>query len=288
MREEPFGPSFQDAPFEVIPLGEFGAEVAGIDLKEPVDDETARHLRMVLAKFQILVFRNQTFSPAEQTRFTRCFGNLEPGIARRPEGHQVPGHPHILYLSNKSGSPTLGYGSAWHSDGLAYARVPHGVTMLHCIACPPGVGDTLFANQYEAYGAMYESLRKILKGLYWYLPRIPYSEIPTGKGLAQPMVRTHSETGREFLFCSPSACQIRGMTRYESAAILKLVHGYQVRDEFVYRHAWRELDVVLWENCTLLHNRADVIDFAIQGLRAMHRSATSGSFEAIECEAAED
>ena len=78
------------------------------------------------------------------------------------------------------------------------------------------------------------------------------------------------------------------MTRYESEEILKLVHEYQVRDAFVYRHAWRELDLVVWENCALLHNRADVVDFATQGLRAMHRSATSGSFEAVECEAAED
>jgi taurine dioxygenase len=279
---------FQKAPFEIIPFGEFGAEVASIDLKKLVDKETAHQLRSVLAKFQILVFRNQHLSPAEQARFTGCFGDPEPGIARRPEGHQAPGHPDILYISNKPGSPTLDYGTAWHSDGLAYAKVPHGVTMLHCIACPPGVGDTLFANQYQAYEAISEGLRNILKGLYWHLPRIPYSEIPAGKGLAHPMVRTHPKTAREFLFCSPSACQIRGLTRHESAGILKVVHDYQVREEFVYRHSWKELDVVLWENCTILHNRADVVDFATQGLRAMHRSATSGTFEAIACEAADE
>lgn len=279
---------FQNAWFEVIPFSEFGAEVAGLDLKKPLNEETAHQLRSVLAQFQVLVLRNQHFSPADQVRFTRCFGDLEPGIARRPTAHQVPEHPDILYVSNKPDSPTLDYGMAWHSDGLAYAKVPHGVTMLHCIACPPGAGDTLFANQYQAYEAMSETLGKILKSLYWYLPRIPYSEVPPGKGLAHPMVRTHSETGREFIFCSPSACQIRGMTRYESEGILKLVHEYQVRDEFIYRHAWRPLDVVLWENCTILHNRAGVVNFATQGLRAMHRSATSGTFAAIECEAAED
>lgn len=278
----------QDAPFEISPLGGFGAQISGIDFKKPIDEETAHYLRIVLATFQLLLFRKQTLSPVDQARFTRCFGNLEPGIARRPEVHQVPGHPDILYISNEPDSPTSDYGSAWHSDGLAYARVPHGLTMLHCIACPPAVGHTLFANQYQAYGAMSEVLRSTLKGLYWHLPRMPYSEIPTGKGLAQPMVRTHSETGREFIFCAPGARQIRGMTRHESAGILQLVHEYQVRDEFVYRHTWRELDVVVWENCTLLHSRADVVDFEKQGLRAMHRSATSGSFEAIECEAAED
>lgn len=278
----------QKARLEVTSLGRFGAEIAGIDLKRPVDEDTARELRMILAKFQILVFRNQLTSPADQTRITRYFGPLEPGIARRPEGHQVPGHPNILKLSNKLGSPTLEYGSAWHSDGLAYARIPHGMTMLHCIDCPQGVGDTLFANQYEAYEAMPEGLQETLSCLYWYLPTMPYSEIPAGKGLAQPMVRTHSETGRRFLFCAPNACQIRGMTRYESERILKIVHEYQVRDEFVFRHAWRKLDIVMWENCALLHNRADVVDFATQGPRIMHRSATSGSFEAIECEAAEN
>lgn len=278
----------QNVSFEVIPFGEFGAEVAGIDLKKPVDEETAHQLRSVLAEFQILVFRRQDLSPTEQVRFTRCFGDLEPGIAHRPIAHQVPEHPDILYVSNNPDSPTLDYGMAWHSDGLAYAKVPHGVTMLHCRACPPAVGDTLFANQYQAYEAMSETLRKILKGLYWYLPRIPYSEVPEGKGLAQPMVRTHSETGRGYIFCSPAACQIRGMTRHESGGILQVVHEYQVREDFIYRHAWSALDVVLWENCALLHNRADVVDYATQGLRAMHRSATSGTFEAIECEAPED
>jgi taurine dioxygenase len=280
--------NLQRARFEIIPLSKLGAEITGINLKKPVDDETTRDLRIALAEFQILLFREQVFSPAEQTRFTRCFGNLEPGIAKRPEGHQVPGHPDVLYLSNELGSPTADYGSAWHSDGLAYARVPHGVTVLYCISCPSGVGDTLFANQYQACAAIPDNLRKTLKGLYWYLPKIPYSESPAGKGLAQPMIRTHSETARDFLFCSPSACHIRGMSRAESSGILKLVHEYQVHDEFVYRHSWRERDVVVWENCTLLHNRADVVDFATQGLRAMHRSATAGNFEAIECEPAED
>lgn len=274
----------QDAPFELTPLGRFGAEVAGIDLKKPVDDETARHLRMALAEFQVLVFREQSLSPAEQSLFTRCFGKLEPGLARRPESHQVPGHPEILYLSNQPGSVTSDYGMGWHSDGLAYARVPHGITMLHCIACPPQAGDTLFASQYNAYRTLPERARSILKGLYWYLPRIPYSEIPPGKGLAQPIVRTHPQTGRAFIFCAPNARQIRGMTNSESAEILDVVHEHQVLDECVYRYAWRENDVVVWENCTLLHSRGDVVDFATQGLRAMHRSATSGSFAALECE----
>ena len=159
--------------------------------------------------------------------------------------------------------------------------------MLHCVACPPHVGDTLFADQYQALAAMPSELRNLLRGLQWHLPNVPHSEVPDGKGLAYPMVRTHPVTGREFLFFSPSACQIRGLTRRDSEGLLRAVHGYQTREQVIYRHSWRSHDVVVWENCSLLHKRADLVDFATCGLRAMHRSATAGDFAAVECEPAE-
>jgi taurine dioxygenase len=275
-----------DLPFSVVPLGAFGAEIEGLDLNA-VTDADARDLQATLARFQILVFRRQSLTPEAQIRLTRRFGVPEPGIARRPEGHQVPGHPDLLYLSNAPNSQTYNYGMGWHSDGLAYARTPHGVTMLHCIDCPPGVGDTLFASQYLAYDALSDAFQRVIGGLYWHLPDIPFSEVPPGKGLAHPLVRVHPQTGRPFLFCSPACRQILGMTREESAGILDVVHRIQVRKDVVYRHAWRKSDVVVWENCALLHSRADVVDVERQGLRMMHRSATAGDYEAIDCEPAE-
>jgi taurine dioxygenase len=276
----------EDAGFGVRRLGKFGAEVSGIDLKRSIDDAAARQLRAALAEFQILLFRGQSISPEEQLGLTRCFGELEPGVARRPESHQVPGYPDVLRLSNEPGSPTEEYGQSWHSDGLAYARKPHGATMLHCLACPAGAGDTLFASQYLAYEALPDDLRRALKDLYWHLPAIPFSEVPAGRGLVRPMVRVHPRTRRAFLFCAPNSRQLRGLSYGESADILDAVHEHQVREDVVYRHAWRELDVVVWENCALLHNRADVVDFATQGLRKMHRTATAGDVEALECEPA--
>jgi len=267
--------------------GNFAAELSGIDLGKPIDGRTAQKLRGALAQFQVLVFRNQLLDPAEQARLTRCFGEFEPGVSRRPQAHQIPGHPDILYLSNRPGSATSQYGMAWHSDGLHYARTPHGTTLLHCIACPEGVGDTWFANQYAAYETLPHELRLMIEGVSWYLPNVFHSEVPPGRGLSQPLIRSHPETGRKFIFCSPAARQLRGMTRIESEEILSIVHTCQVRDDNIYRHAWRPGDIVIWENCTLLHRRAGPVDFETQGLRAMHRSATAGTFSAMECEAAD-
>jgi taurine dioxygenase len=275
-----------DLPFSVVSLGAFGAEIAGLDLNG-VTEAYTRDLRAALARYQILVFRRQSLTPEAQIRVTQCFGVLEPGIARRPEAHQVPGHPNLLYLSNETNSPTSNYGMGWHSDGLAYARTPHGPTILHCFDCAPGVGDTLFASQYLAYGALSASFQRLISDLYWHLPDIPFSEIPPGRGLAHPLIRVHAHTGKAFLFCSPASRQILGMTRAESAGILDVVHRIQVHEDFVYRHAWRKSDVVIWENCTLLHTRADVVDVRRHGLRVMHRSAAAGDWQAIDCDAAE-
>lgn len=272
-----------DAPL----IGDFSAELSSIDLRDPIDDRTAQELRSALSRFQVLVFRNQSLSPAAQERLTRCFGDFEPGVSRRPQAHQIPGHPNILYLSNQPGSATADYGKAWHSDGLHYARIPHGATLLHCIACPVGMGGTWFANQYAAYEALPQDVRQKVDGASWYLPNVLHSEVPPGRGLCHPLIRKHPETGRRFIFCSPAARQLRGMTRIESEELLCVVHGCQVLDRNVYRHSWRAGDVVIWENCTLLHRRAGPVSFKEHGLRAMHRSATAGTFPAMVCEATE-
>ena len=270
---------------EVQPLRPFGAIVSGVSVAESADDAQLHKLGELLFEFQLLVLRDQELSPSSQQLLTRCFGEIEPSIRRRPATHQVPGHPDILFISNKEGSPTVEYGFAWHSDGLAYARVPHGATVLHCIQCPLGVGDTLFADQYAGFDALPSEIKREAADAHWYLPDIPYSEVPPGRGLIQPMVRTHPVTGRKFLFCSPQAVHVRNKGPAESTEILAAVHAAQIREEQVYRHAWRPGDTVIWENCTLLHNRADSVDITLHGLRAMHRSATVGYFSAAECEA---
>lgn len=151
-----------------------------------LDAASAVRLLDLVARYQILVFRDQAIDPATQLRFTRLFGDPEPSILRRPATHQVDGFPGILRLHNAQGSPTLNYGQSWHSDGLAYARVPHGVTVLSCKACPAGVGDTLFASQILAHAAMPEALRVTINDLRWLLPPMPFSEVPSGKAYTHP------------------------------------------------------------------------------------------------------
>lgn len=262
--------------------GKFGALALCSAQACSADDAAARLVRTYLARFQLLVFRDQALTPAQQMIFTGLFGEPEPSLSLRPNDHMVADCPGVLRLHNRPGSPTFDYGQSWHSDGLAYARIPHGVTILSCKACPDGVGDTLFSSQVLAYQAMPEDLRGEIERLSWLLPPMPFSEVPDGKALVHPMVRTHPLSGQKFIFCAPNAQRILGMSTDESTKLLTRVRDYQLAANCQYRHRWRPGDLVVWDNCGLLHNRADVITYERHGLREMHRTATMGNFPATE------
>ena len=263
-------------------MNKFVARINNVDLSKSLSYGTMMRMRSKLNDHQILVFPRQVLTPSQQLAFTRCFGKLESGIAKRPMSHQVPSYPDLLYLSNEPGSVTDTYGDSWHSDGLAYAKVPHGVTILYCLQCPDGVGITEFANQYAAFENIPVDLRTQLYSLRWCLPPIPFSEVPLGSDLCHPAIRQHQTTGRWFIFCSPSAKRLHRLSPAESAKILKKLYEIQTDQSVVYKHQWSRGDLVVWENSTLLHRRNDVVDFKVQGARIMWRSATQGDFSAIE------
>ena len=52
----------------------------------------------------------------------------------------------------------------WHSD-VTYEKQPPGTTFLYVLDTPTAGGDTLFANQVEAYNRLSSEFRKRLHGL---------------------------------------------------------------------------------------------------------------------------
>src|SRR5690349_660690 len=54
-----------------------GAEVRGVDLADPLDDETLADIRHALNEWKVLFFRNQALSADQQVAFALRFGELE-------------------------------------------------------------------------------------------------------------------------------------------------------------------------------------------------------------------
>src|SRR5438309_8305827 len=122
----------------VTPLqSSLGAEVSGIDLRQPVDDEVLAALRDAWDRHLVLRFRGQRLSDPELLAFSRRFGELDPPGPNPYGAPFLPEFPEINVISNVKvdGKPigNLGDGEAtWHCD-MTYIEAPPRAALLHAL-----------------------------------------------------------------------------------------------------------------------------------------------------------
>ncbi|MDA0656635.1 MAG: TauD/TfdA family dioxygenase, partial [Proteobacteria bacterium] len=124
-----------------------GAEVTGIDLRQPVDAETRQRLYDALAENVALVIRDQTFEPAEFQAAVEMFGELMEDQNRR---YLVDGLPMISVLSNRhrdseGKQAKVATNANWHTDHTNQ-ELPPKFTVLYALELPDSGGGTSVAN----------------------------------------------------------------------------------------------------------------------------------------------
>jgi len=277
--------------FEVRPLqGLVGAEIVGLDLSRPLNDEDFARVHRAHLDYHLVVFRDQHITPQQQIDFSSRFGVLQIHVLKQ---FLLAGHPEILIVSNivENGQP-VGLGDAgkyWHSD-LSYKELPSLGSMLYAQELPSEGGDTLFADMHRAWDTLPQHLQDAVEGkfaVHSYTAR--YSEgknaanwrpTLTAEQLAQvvtvshPVVRTHPENGRKALFVSEGfTTHIVGLPEDESRDILNQLYEHSVRPENVYRHQWQPHDMVFWDNRSLIHLAAGTPEHL---RRKLHRTTIQG------------
>ncbi|KCV29577.1 TauD/TfdA dioxygenase family protein [Bordetella bronchiseptica] len=262
------GPS-QD--FTVRPLNDaLGAEIIGIDLARALSAADFARVRRAHLDHHLVVFRDQHITPRQHIDFSRRFGRLMIHVLHQ---FHLAHHPEILVVSNivENGAP-VGLGDAgkyWHSD-ISYKPLPSLGSLLHAQELPAIGGDTLFANMHRAYETLPRALREAVDGrhaVHSYLakygqlqkegnwrPTLSAAQLAQVQEVAHPVVRTHPETGRRALFVSEGfTTRIEGVAADESRQILDELFAHSARPEHIYRHQWRDHDLVFWDNRSLIH-----------------------------------
>lgn len=247
-----------------------GARVTGVDLSKPLDHGTVTALRAAWLEHQVLAFPDQTLNDDDLERFSQCFGPFgdDPFIA------PIPGREHVIAVQRSADETAPLFAEAWHSDWSFQAKPPIG-TCLRGITIPDSGGDTHFANQYAALEALPTELRTRIQSLQGvhsakvgYAPDGLYGDDdassdrsmdirPSDDALdtrLHPLIRTHSETGRDSLYsCLGYIVGIDGMSDEESLDLLMQLYEWQTKEEFVYQHVWEEGMLIMWDNRCLLH-----------------------------------
>jgi taurine dioxygenase len=269
---------------EVRPVaGALGAEIAGVDMARDLDEEVVAEVRHALLEHLVIFLRDQKATPQQQVAFAKRFGQpIEyPQLKGLPEAPMITP---VVKLEHERHN----FGGIWHSDTTYLAEPPMG-SMLLAREVPPYGGDTMFANQYLAYEALSDGLKKTLDGLVGVsssakadvsrtredaLRQAGASATPKMLQAEHPIVRTHPETGRKALYTSDAhtAC-IRGWTEAESLPLLRFLWQHQVKAEFTCRFRWEVGSLAFWDNRCAMHN--PINDY--HGFRrVMHRITLAG------------
>jgi taurine dioxygenase len=229
-----------------------GAEVTGVDLSAAIADDTIDTLFDAFHEHCVLVFPGQQLDAVAQEAFAARWGT--PLVVPYLAPHAVPGSASVLRVPNMGKAATLT--ENWHFDS-AYFEHPPPIAILAAQELPAVGGDTMWANQYLAYEALSPTMQGLLSGL-----RAAFTgTMPDDDGVRRevvtyhPVVRTHPATKRQSLAIGriESVPYFEGMTEDESRGLLEFLYAHASRPEFVYRHRWRDGDVVMWDNRCLLH-----------------------------------
>jgi taurine dioxygenase len=250
-----------------------GADVDGLDLSQPLSDATFNEVRDALHRHHVLAIRGQKLQPASFLEFSKRFGPPEPHVLDQFHHPEVSD---ILVLSNvvRDGKPVglADGGTYWHSD-YSYLDIPARATVLYSVEVPKAGGDTLFADQEQAYEDLPAAMKKRIEGLVTlnvYGNRddldqasrtsafAPTQEQKEKRGaflIRHPLVRRHPYTGRKALYAvSGTSYAIEGMPDEEGISLLRELATHSTKPKYQFRMRYGIGDVVIWDNASVLHS----------------------------------
>jgi alpha-ketoglutarate-dependent 2,4-dichlorophenoxyacetate dioxygenase len=290
-------------PVSIRPLHPvFVGEVAGVDCRKPLSREAVAAIEAGMDEYAVLVFREQDISDEEQIAFTRHFGELEgyatPGhIRRRAEQRLGPGiadfsnldkDGRIMSAEDRVWFFKLG-DRLWHSDS-SFRPIPAKYSILSGRVIPSWGANTEFADMRAAYDTLDQRTKDEIEDLLCEhsliysreaigFTELTPEEIAAFAPVCQPLVRIHPVTGRKSLFLASHAGAIVGWTIPEARIFLRDLTEHATQREFVYSHAWRPYDLVMWDNRTTMHRARR---FDRNEVRDVRRTTLAGAAPTVE------
>jgi alpha-ketoglutarate-dependent 2,4-dichlorophenoxyacetate dioxygenase len=260
----------------VVPVTpNFAAEIADVDVSQPVDCSDYIAIENAFAKYAVLIFPDQHLSQDRHLEFARHFGPLETSIGLYRKDVPLRLRGELTDVSNldftneiwgkESRRRMFQLGARlWHTDN-SFKRVPARASLLYARSIAPVGGHTEFADERAAYDALPEQMKRRLESLVaehsilYSRARLGFSDFSDEERREMPpvpqaVVRTIRQSGRKSLYLASHAGRIFGMPEVEGRALIDELIAHATQRQFVYTHRWRLHDLVMWDDrCTMHH-----------------------------------
>ncbi len=256
-----------------------GAEISGLDLRQPLDPNAVAAIRTAWHEHLVIVFQDQDLSDADQVRFVEAIGTV--GTYMRPREQQTREyHPAVMMITNirENGEPigAIPDGEMMFHTDTSYDANPHDGTSLYAMQVTQDGGHTLFSNQYMVYDALPETIRTRLAGrnamhVFEFGTTVKTKrryDRQAAPHHPHPVFKRHPMTGRMAVYVCPLITEeVVDFPEDEGEELLRTIYACQERPEFIFEHVWRKGDLVLWDNRCLMHARTDFPPDQIRQLR---------------------
>ena len=272
----------------------FGGVVSGIDIAQTVTREQAGEIEKGMDEFGVLVFHDQRITDEAQMAFSRNFGELELASHNVRDSKEQRLGAHIADISNLDNNNNVlarenrrrlfSLGTRlWHSDS-SFKTVPAKYSLLSARIIPSEGGDMEFADMRAAYDELDDATKTECEGLVCEHSQL-FSRDQIGFGdftdaerrefapVTQRLIRRHPSTGRKSLYLASHAGTIVGWPVPEARAFLRDLIEHATQRKFVYAHAWKQFDLVIWDNQATMHRGRP---FDAREVRDMHRTTVAG------------
>jgi taurine dioxygenase len=254
----------KDSGFHLARIGgNIGAEIDGIDLAQPLGDAQFEALHAAFIQHEVLVFRNQDITLAQQMAFARRFGEL----SIHPFSPNLDQQREVILLDYSADNPPA-LTDQWHADET-FRTAPPALTVLRSHVVPAYGGDTLFSSMTAAYTGLSERMKQYIHGLeaqHDFKPwrhLFSHSEAHQAKlrqlereypNPSHPVVRVHPVSGRRVLNVNAQfTVKINGLKSDENAMLLQFLYSRAQIPEYQLRVHWEPHTVVMWDNRSTQH-----------------------------------
>jgi len=243
---------------------DIGAEISGVDLRQPLTSAIADDLREALNDHGVIFFRNQDIDPQAQLALTALWGtpNNEGPDPARPEFRPV----------RPQGGAKDQSAARWHSDSM-HLECPPRVSILRSYQSSILGGDTAFASATAAYAGLPDDVkariddmtfrtsaafvhaRGLAKGKAMFSSVEKHKEIDAkNPPRNHPVVLAHPDTHQPVLWINSVYVEyINGMSHFESADLARYLCDEFKRPEYQCRWRWTDHSIAVWDNRAVQH-----------------------------------
>ena len=252
----------------------FAAHARGLDLREPLAPAATAAIEAAMDRYAVLVFRGQPLGEAQQIALARHFGPLDAGLRKATGAATRFQYDELIDIGNialdgavapSADRKLIGQlaNQLWHSDS-SFQDLPVKYSMLSAVTVPDEGGETQWCDLRAAYDELPEGLRRLAEAhralhsafhsrLLLGDEQYTRAQIERFPPVERALVHVHPGSGRKVLFPSVHIERVIGMSVPEGRLLVAELLEHCTQPRFVYTHAWRAGDYVMWDNRATLH-----------------------------------